>query len=816
MSSFRFEFQLSRSSFTKLLLCLLITSYLVVAIGLTFSPSSKLRLPFAAYDARLSGIDPDGWMKEQVHFQDFSVLDWSAFTSLVLEPGTASRQDPPVVIVSNRSRAVQEVQVAQTQKIGVRSEPTAELRAVETGTIATASKLSRVYAGLDVQLRTLNPQPISSGDSRVRGAKLTSLEISPRFLLLLPSPKFAVPVILFCLVWLFGASACTFEKTNKTIHLKGPAVGALIATAALSTMPTTEWARLLPLWGGAVLAFCGAFAARALISEKSSGKTTTNDFSSLLTMILLMCILLLALSLRSSGTHFGMPKAFHPEEKKRTEVAFQMYDEGQMSPGYFSEPSLLFYTTLGNLNAKRIAGVSVHKPSQVLFAGREVSALAGMLSVLFVFFIARELKDNRAGIVAAAMLAVFPGMVTHSRYFAPPSLFILLFLSACYLVLLYLRTRKVSHFVAAGLLVGLLSSTSYWGIIGLGLLLLPPVVAIVLSVGKKYPSVLGILGAVPKEHLSDPSFRTDALVFSLVAILLAGIGFILGTPFAVLDPSTFGNQILDKSGESIGITIAPLFSEYLGGYYFINSVLPAMTPATVLVGIFVFGWVAARGDFRRRGFLLIILTAYFIPELVLQKSLYLPERAILPVVALFTVVFGIAFSEMITNTILKQHRYARIGVVLVVLVAFSLPFVRSVQDAYRIVPDSREQLAQYLSEAFSQQDILLIDDSAFVHTGSSFSVIELTKGRAFVEDFSLAKFLKENVSAVILSSFFYEPFLNDLNPQHHTMASQVQNFFSRHEPKHRIDSDKPPFGVHQPRFRVFDLRNYLDGEQQRY
>jgi len=89
------------------------------------------------------------------------------------------------------------------------------------------------------------------------------------------------------------------------------------------------------------------------------------------------------------------------------------------------------------------------------FSARIVSALAGALLVIVSFFMARDLYGRRAGIAAALLVGLQPLPFFWSRQGQFDMLLLLLMAASCYVFILFLRSRKSSLAVAAGLLLGL-------------------------------------------------------------------------------------------------------------------------------------------------------------------------------------------------------------------------------------------------------------------------------------------------------------------------------------------------------------------------
>jgi 4-amino-4-deoxy-L-arabinose transferase-like glycosyltransferase len=70
-----------------------------------------------------------------------------------------------------------------------------------------------------------------------------------------------------------------------------------------------------------------------------------------------------------------------------------------------------------------LVGLVILDIDGMLYSGRAVSAVAGILSVYLVFLLGRRLISSPTGLLAAALLTFMPLHVTCSRYMKEDSLF---------------------------------------------------------------------------------------------------------------------------------------------------------------------------------------------------------------------------------------------------------------------------------------------------------------------------------------------------------------------------------------------------------
>lgn len=249
-------------------------------------------------------------------------------------------------------------------------------------------------------------------------------------------------------------------------------------------------------------------------------------------IISLAFVFFLAVGLRLYGVDFGLPYSYHPDEWNHIRIVADMFRQGGLNPGWFKKPSLYFYllalayavyfpvsvmqgrsTSLSSL-AETIAVTEgiVPDPLSLLWA-RVLFTLFGILTVLAVYLIGRRFHSRSVGLLAALFLAVAPlhaVLQSHAvNADAPMIFFLTLSLAFCSLAL---ERGKAQDYALAGVFIGLATSIKYNGLVG----------AILLA-----------------ETYILTRRRSKALRNLVIGLASVGVGFLLGTPFALLTPHEF-------------------------------------------------------------------------------------------------------------------------------------------------------------------------------------------------------------------------------------------------------------------------------------
>jgi 4-amino-4-deoxy-L-arabinose transferase-like glycosyltransferase len=245
-------------------------------------------------------------------------------------------------------------------------------------------------------------------------------------------------------------------------------------------------------------------------------------------------ILALALSLRLMGITHGFPFILHPDEPTviRTALSLRFYP----NPGHFDWPHLFIYINyfaylffgqfrrlmeLLDLKELIVTFLPVFWNDKLIFylITRCIAAFLGALTVVPVYLTARDNLGKRVGIIAALTFAVIPFHVWHSHYslIDVPMLFFAAW--GVFFMTWIIRRRDPNDYSGAGFYIGLASSTKYNAALNAFILPIAHLFRIITS----------------KEHLLDKK----AFGYLILSAFTFAIGFLMGTPYALLDYQTF-------------------------------------------------------------------------------------------------------------------------------------------------------------------------------------------------------------------------------------------------------------------------------------
>jgi hypothetical protein len=249
-------------------------------------------------------------------------------------------------------------------------------------------------------------------------------------------------------------------------------------------------------------------------------------------VLALGAVSVLGLALRVMALDYGLPGVYNPDEIPILNRALALA-KGDPSPHNFLYPSLYFYMLFAwealFLGVGRLLGLyeSVAAfqneffldPSRIILAARALTALCGIVAIVFTYRLGARLYGRTVGTAAALFVATSPFLVRDAHYIkldVPVTMFtVIAHASIARLVVDRAAAATRSAWMVAGFLSGLAMSTQYYVIF---------IIATIAAVA---------LGDVRRSG----SYRTS-LGLLLVAGLGAAAGFVAGTPFFFLELDT--------------------------------------------------------------------------------------------------------------------------------------------------------------------------------------------------------------------------------------------------------------------------------------
>lgn len=240
---------------------------------------------------------------------------------------------------------------------------------------------------------------------------------------------------------------------------------------------------------------------------------------------------LAALAVRAWGLAQGLPDAPHPDEPILVRRALR-FGGGDLNPHFFYYPSFAMYLSfigdglwylIGRLTgrfdgAEAFAVAFVRDPTPVYLLSRSISAAADAGTAALLTSLGGRFFGPLAGAAAGCLWALFPAALEYAQLAKPDAVAAFLGVAAFALLV---RGSGARAALAAGLAWGLAGSTKYNAV-----LLGPAFLLWVWLAGDERP----------------------ARVRAAAGFLAAGaLGFLLGTPFALLDAATFLHDFREQA-----------------------------------------------------------------------------------------------------------------------------------------------------------------------------------------------------------------------------------------------------------------------------
>ena len=237
--------------------------------------------------------------------------------------------------------------------------------------------------------------------------------------------------------------------------------------------------------------------------------------------VVLIVILITGFGLRVWGISSGLPQSYVADEYETVHSTVTMMKRGELNPHWWYYPSLKRYVNMAAYTGVFLAlahsghwwNINQVTVEDMLYWGRFVTVVFGTAAVLVSFFLGRRLFGTRVGLMAAALLAVFPSAVVQSQINKPDGMLVFMVTLSVLVTLVYLEEGGRKLALASGVAVGLAAGTKYNGVV----VLLPLLLAVLLRHGRRFlatPDLYWGLGAsVVAFFITTPFFLADFATF---------------------------------------------------------------------------------------------------------------------------------------------------------------------------------------------------------------------------------------------------------------------------------------------------------------
>lgn len=408
----------------------------------------------------------------------------------------------------------------------------------------------------------------------------------------------------------------------------------------------------------------------------------------------LLSILIVALGLRLWGVSFGLPYRYHPDEPQHVAEAAKMLADKSLEPPVFNNPPFYKYVLMvGDVGffifsmlfghyastTELISSIS-QDPSPLYFLGRVISATAGTLTVLVVYFLGKTAYNKRTGILAALFLAVAFLHVRDSHYAVNDALLTLLVTLSLLGSILIVQHGRKRDYILAAVAAGLAFATKYTAIFTVVTLTL----AHFLSPGIQFTSL--------------SKLKIKNLIGSGV---LVGLAAILGSPYFLLKPGKVYSDVFNSIYSYGAYGFEGWQIDTISGYlFYLKSLWWGLGAGLVILSIL--GIAVALIRHRREDVLLLSFPLMLYLFMGRQQMYF--ARFILPVIPAMLVFAALAATSLvdyITSRIrLPESRFsAQPLLILFAAIVILQPAITSIRHNYLLTQKDTRTLTKEWIEA---------------------------------------------------------------------------------------------------------------------
>ncbi|HSE68873.1 MAG TPA: glycosyltransferase family 39 protein [Gemmatimonadales bacterium] len=420
---------------------------------------------------------------------------------------------------------------------------------------------------------------------------------------------------------------------------------------------------------------------------------------------LLAAILLIALGLRVWAIDFGLPYLYHPDEPNKIEIAQNIVKSGDLNPHYFKKPTLLIYANallyvpyyaIGKARGEFRSPADIPPPERLAMGvghigapgavvmGRTLTALVGVLGVLLTWLLGRRVFGRpEPALFGALATAVSPVNVIQSHFIEVNAFLGTAVLGVAWYALRIYDYGTRRDYLLAGFLTGV-------------------------AVSCKYPGALVAIMPVAAHWLRSGR-RLRPLGYLTQAFLVMPIGFLLFTPFALIDPVNF---LLGAGSEAYHYASGHSGYEGMAPLWYLEYAVQAEGPLTLLAAVGLVWALLRRLDRIVLNGVFVVAYYVFISSFEVRNS-----RTLLPITPFLFLLGSWLVLELVDrvrdSAPSGRRTFAAAGLALLILVSIAVPLKGTIAyDAQLGRVDSRETARVWIEQNVPRGSRIMIESYA--------------------------------------------------------------------------------------------------------
>ena len=420
-----------------------------------------------------------------------------------------------------------------------------------------------------------------------------------------------------------------------------------------------------------------------------------------LEVCILVLILIIGAAARMTGIGFGLPHTeTRPDESTSISVAMHMAKSG-LHPHFFTYPTLYPTALLALYSAYFMIGYFSGRfgsledfkllyytdPSSFFLIARTVGALSGIATISLLYLLGKRLYGRSVGLLAALFLALCPIHVRESHFAkVDVPMTCLMVLAAVFILDLY-RRGGIREYLLSGLVSGLATSTKY----NAGALCFSIVIAHLLR--------------EPRPGWSGWRRPLDPRLLAAALTMVAG--FIIGSPYALIDWPAFVDSFRQPVGMLLGeygVHGARDYGPYGTGwaYHAVFSFRYGLGPVMEILALVGLLWAIV----QRRA-VEILLLSFLIQFAFLGNGRWIFARYVIPLVPVMMIFAAAVLLRL--SSLVKGRVIGPAVVCGIVVLALAQPLYGIVRfDRLLLQEDTRLQAAAWIRENIPDGSVIAL------------------------------------------------------------------------------------------------------------
>lgn len=486
--------------------------------------------------------------------------------------------------------------------------------------------------------------------------------------------------------------------------------------------------------------------------------------------LILIALFISGSFLRINGLNWGLPLLLHPDEAHIINQAVRIASTGDLDPTVYNRPDhigiylnafvykVFSYAKYHNSDMRGdVQYLYNNNPSPYVYLARLTIAIFGILMILSMYLLGKEIGGTTVGLLSSCFTAFFPGFIQHSHYVTPDIPLAFFISMAALFTCKYMKKRRPIFLFLGCIFCGLATVEKYPGLIATFMI----VCAVVITYWHK---------------------KIKILLLGTTSLLVYFSSMFMAAPFLFINyKETINTIIFEAQLHHFGVSNLGWGRKLLFYLDLIHQNMGTFLWIFFLFGILLFFIKFKRYIRIKKHYLAISLFGLTYLVLISTAGLHW-ERWAIPMYIVPLIIASVGINNLSVYLKARSKILGNISVIIIGIIVLSI-FFRGIYQSFDFLKQNTQTVSKkWITENLPEDARIVAEGYTPIIPGLPFWIVEK----------SIEVCKREGVDYVIVSSAMYERFFAE-EDRYPDRVKFYRELFNKEKLVKRFSASAPDF-----------------------